>query len=503
MVDMVQDEPARISFDATMSLALFTAAQAREIDSIAITQFGYSGLALMKRAGHGAFEFIQQQLPTDGKIVVLCGPGNNGGDGYVVAKLFHRYGADVRVIQSSPPTTDSAKQVCEEYVSSGGRFAEEHESTILTADLIVDGLLGAGINRSPHEKIARLLHFAAKAPCPVVALDLPSGLDGDTGFAFAPTLSAKYTVTFIVAKSGLYTGDGPSVCGEVIVDHLDLNPDILAGISPAAHRLSSPKISARPVNSHKGLFGSVLIAGGDSGMSGAVLLAGKAALRTGAGLVTVASKKEHCALLTLAQPELMTIDSDIVENLNRVTPNASVVGPGTRANKWGLDMFSRFADSANFRVVDAGGLRLLAESADHRANQVLTPHPGEAAALLNISTKDVQQNRIATAKRIVERYGGTCVLKGSGTIVTNGLETMICQAGNPGMASAGMGDVLSGIIGALLAAGMSCFDAACTGVWLHGTAGDKAEVEKGEHAMIASDVIDALPGVIQQVTQDR
>ena len=487
----------------TLAFPLFTASQARQIDHRAIHQLGHSGLELMKRAGRGAFRCIQQRIQTDGKIIVLCGPGNNGGDGYVVAKLLHQSGASVAVVRSALPATRSAKIVCDEFLSVGGVIEAAGDTAIQSAELIIDGLLGAGINRPPAGEIGGLINQCEKRPCPVVALDMPSGLEGDTGFAHAPSITAQLTITFIVAKVGLYTGDGPALCGEIVIDDLDLDQSVRSGFDAVAGILSTPALPPRAVNSHKGLFGSVLIAGGDEGMCGAVLLAGKAALRAGAGLVSVASREQHSRMISLAQPELMTFVVDREQLPVSVTASCYVLGPGTMVNDWGRAVFAGFSDFDIPRVVDAGGLRVLAEDGGFNTQQVLTPHPGEAAALLGISSKQVQQNRIYTAREIAIRYGGVCVLKGVGTIIASQTETMICDLGNPGMASAGMGDVLSGVIGALLAGGMGCFEAACVGVWLHAGAGDLAAREKSEYALIASDVIDALPQVLNRVTEKR
>jgi len=417
----------------------------------------------------------------------------------VVARLMHQIGTQVMVVRTEEPKTADANIVCKAYLDAGGNIEDNALEAIACADLIIDALLGAGLTRAPSPTFAELIDAANKNNCECVAIDLPSGLSGDTGQAFNPTINASCTVTFIGKKLGMYTADGETVCGERIYESLDIDPEVYRRVKPVALLLAPPMFSPRKSNSHKGDYGNLVITGGDNGMLGAVLLAGRAALRTGAGLVTIASRESHLDQPALSQPELM---SQVYEQSGQCDAlfnqaDAVVIGPGTRENEWGQDLFNATCQHDAARVIDAGGLRLLAAS-NHKKyeQQVLTPHPGEAAALLGCTTKEIQHDRVAAAKAICEQYGGVCVLKGAGTVIAANDHVHICDRGNPGMASAGMGDVLSGIIGALLAQGMTPVQAACAGVWLHAASADRAAEEMSQPALLASDVIDGLGGVI-------
>ncbi len=482
------------------SISLYTTDQTRELDRTAIQEFGIPGLVLMERAGRAAFNHIMQRYSGRDPVVVLCGAGNNGGDGYVVARLLHEVGFTVRVITASEPKTDDARAVWQNYKNAGGRIENVERSAISDAELIVDGLLGSGLSSAPTGMYAELIHAANQCAAPVVALDLPSGLSGDTGEAFDPCIRADTTVTFIGRKVGQMTADGPDHCGELIFDDLALEREIYGRVEPAATISARPAITARPRNSHKGLFGHVVVTGGEPGMLGAVVLAGRAALRTGAGLVSVLSVAEHLDQPVLSQPELMGRKCDALSGGEQAFAGADAIvfGPGIANSRWSQELFRGLPQQDCAQVVDAGGLRLLATAPDHRPNRVLTPHPGEAAALLNVKTSVIQVDRIAAAREIQDRFGGICVLKGVGTVIAGEHQVEICDRGNPGMASAGMGDVLSGVIGALLASGQSPWDAARQGVWWHAAAGDLGRSDLGERALLASDVIERLATVMSE-----
>lgn len=483
----------------SLDRALYRTDQTRELDRLAIEEFGTPGLTLMERAGRRAFDQIMRRYPDAERVVVMCGPGNNGGDGYVVARLMRQIGVEVAVVRTSEPKTPDATAVCDTYLKAGGGIEENALEVIACADLVIDALLGAGLTRAPSAPFAGLIQAANRNTCPCVAIDLPSGLSGDTGQAFEPTIDATCTVTFIGKKLGMFTADGETVCGERLYESLDVDPEVFRRVTPAAEILAAPAFAARKSNSHKGNYGDLVIAGGDHGMMGAVLLAGRAALRTGAGLVTIASRENHLDQPALCQPELM---SDVYEQSGQCEAlfgraNAMVIGPGTRENAWGRDIFTATTQIDCARIIDAGGLRVLATTkTDWCDNQVLTPHPGEAAALLQCSAAEIQQDRVAAATAIHEQFGGVCVLKGAGTVIVGEDSVRICDRGNPGMASAGMGDVLSGVIGALLAQGMTPMEAACAGVWLHAESADRAAAVTGQPALLASDVIDGLGDVI-------
>ena len=448
----------------------------------------------MQLAGERAFFWIQRRFAEATNIVVVCGRGNNGGDGYVVAELIQQAGINVSVVCDAPAATPDCISACQDYLDAGGAITEDFRNAITRADLVVDGLFGAGLSRAPADLSAQMVDAINHNPCPCVALDIPTGLSADTGVAFTPTVLADLTITFIGKKIGLFTADGPDYCGALILETLDIADEIFAQVEPIAHLLRKPDPVTRKRNTHKGNYGNLVVAGGDSGMFGAVLLAGSAALRSGSGLVNIISNKQHYDKPALYQAELMshifTAQGDADALLKSCT--AVLVGPGTSNNLWGAELFAAALKSDAPKVIDAGALRVLADKPIQSAQHILTPHPGEAAVLLGVDTSTIQANRIEAAKNIIEKYGGVCVLKGVGTIICDDKSSFVCDLGNPGMASAGMGDVLSGIIGAYLAQGKPPMQAACEGVWRHAHSADLCAKSLGQEYLLASDVIDGL-----------
>jgi NAD(P)H-hydrate epimerase len=320
-------------------------------------------------------------------------------------------------------------------------------------------------------------------------------------------VKAAATVTFVGRKRGMYTLDGPDYCGPITFDDLAVPPEAPAAFAGEAGDLLSTAMLAsllapRSRNSHKGTYGHLLAVGGIAGMSGAVRLCGEAALRSGAGLVTLATDPAHAGVINLARPELMV---RAVANSNELAPlldgdHVLAVGPGLGAADWSRDLLATCLDSVTPMVVDADGLNLLAKVAGQgeirRENWILTPHPAEAARLLGSSVADVQSDRVGAAQDIAQRFGAVVALKGCGTVVaTTGGDYAICPLGNPGMATAGSGDVLTGIIGAMLSQGLCCQDAAMAGVLAHARAGDLAAEDIGEVGMIAGDITAKLPAV--------
>ena len=473
---------------------LYTAEQARTLDRIAIEQFGHKGLMLMKRAGSRAFSHITRNYSDFRSMIVLCGTGNNGGDGYVVAGHGLSVGMDVRVIQSGPPQSSESRVVCEEYLNHGGRIETELESPIGPGTLIVDGLLGTGISEAPRGQIKALIESANTCESPIISLDVPSGLDSDTGFAFEPCINAHSTVTFIGKKLGLFTASGRAVSGDIIYEKLELDDDVFDLVPVEARIITPLSLEAREPDTHKGCFGNVVVAGGGAGMLGATLLAGTAALRCGSGLVTILSSQSHMDLPALYQPELM---SQCVENepgfaalMRRC--DVVILGPGLGQDLWSENLFQQLISSSIPMVVDADGLNLLSKSPLKCEHWVLTPHPAEAGRLLGLTTEEVQRNRVAAVRAISEQYGGVCVLKGSGTLVAHRDSLYLCDKGNPGMATAGMGDVLSGIIGSFIGQKFSLLNAATKGVWLHSHCADSVSMESGMHSLVASDIVTQL-----------
>ena len=476
---------------------LFTAAQVRELDRLAIEELGVASLALMERAGAAALDVLRDRYPEAKKPAVLCGGGNNAGDGYVLARLARQAGLDVRVVALAPPQqlSGDAATCAQQYLQSG---AVEDTLTLDGADLIIDALLGSGLNRRVEGRYADAVELANRAAAPVLALDVPSGLNADTGAVMGTAVKADATIVFIGLKQGLFTGQGPEFCGEVLFSDLGAPVAIYAKVPPSARLFTRAEImselSPRPRHAHKGHYGHVLVIGGDYGCQGAALLAGCAAARSGAGLVTVATRPEHARTIPLFQPELMTAAVRTAQDLEPLLNRASAVaiGPGLGQSEWASALFARVLQSRLPLVVDADALSLLAFEPQQRENWVLTPHPGEAARLLGISSAEVQADRFAALAVLRERFGGVVALKGAGSLSAGASGPIwLNRTGNPGMASGGMGDVLSGLIAGLIAQGLAPDQATAAGVYLHGLAADHC-ARNGERGMLAGDLLPVI-----------
>jgi NAD(P)H-hydrate epimerase len=344
-------------------------------------------------------------------------------------------------------------------------------------------------------------------PAPVLAVDVPSGLSADTGAVLGAAMRAATTVSFIAAKPGLYTGAGPDCCGEVTLDRLDAPIDLgrnlpaACALWPATGPLGTLLPPRSPV-AHKGDFGHVLVVGGGAGMLGAAHMAAEAALRVGAGLVSVATAPAHAATLGIGRPELMVASTDSGADLAPLLTRSTVraLGPGLGRGAWAQRMFAATLAVPGPLVLDADGLNMLAEAPCRRVDWILTPHPAEAGRLLGCTTAEIQADRLAAARALVTRYGGVVVLKGAGTLVDDGREAVLCAGVNPGLASGGMGDVLTGLIAGLLAQGLAPFAAAIGGVRLHLHAGALAARVVGIPGMLAGDVLDRIaPALAQEV----
>jgi NAD(P)H-hydrate epimerase len=365
-------------------------------------------------------------------------------------------------------------------------------------DLIIDALLGTGLDRPVEGLMAEAIEAINTAGVPVIAADIPSGLSADTGCALGSAVRADVTVTFIGLKQGLFTADGPDHCGRLLFEDLHV-PHAIYGHQPASLRRidyvsQGDGLAARRRNAHKGDFGHVLVVGGRDGMAGAVRLAGEAALRVGAGLVSLATHPSHAHSIAAARPELICHGVDHPAQLIALLQQASVlvVGPGLGQDAWGQALLASLVESSLPMVLDADALNLLAQEPMRSDKWVLTPHPGEAARMLGVSSGQIQQDRFAAIAKLQANYGGVLVLKGCGSLILDGEgDLSLCSDGNPGMASAGMGDVLSGVIAGLIAQGLSLGEAARIGVCLHAHAGDLAARE-GERGLLASELFSHL-----------
>ena len=363
----------------------------------------------------------------------------------------------------------------------------------------MDALLGTGLRRPLEGAWTQAVDGVNRVRAPVLAIDIPSGLDADTGAILGTAVRAEATISFIGLKQGLFTGDGPDCCGAVYFSALGVPAVIYASQVLSARRIDwrqqSSRLRPRRRGAHKGDFGHVLVIGGAPGMSGAARLAGEGALRAGAGLVTVATHREHAALLNLSRPELMVSGVEEGRALDPLIERVDVIaiGPGLGRGPWGQGLWGRLRDLRKPLVVDADALSLLGQAPWARDDWVLTPHPGEAARLLGWTTAEVQRDRFEAARRLQGRLGGVVVLKGAGTLVQGPSHRppALCSDGNPGMATAGSGDVLTGVIAALRGQGRDAEEAACVGVCLHAAAGDRAAL-CGEKGMVAGDILESL-----------
>lgn len=466
----------------------------RDAERRAAQAHGITLAQLMQRAGQAAFNRVRQYYPVARHWLILCGSGNNGGDGYVVARLARASGMQVTLlaVAGHKPLAPEAEQARAQWLQAGGTV-QPATLPLPEAEVIVDALLGIGLHAAPRAPYDGLIAAINAHPAPVVALDLPSGLDADTGIAAGAVVQAAHTQSFICLKPGLLTGQARAVVGQLHCDPLGLSTWLAAQCWPW-RRLDGRDLAGwlppRSPLTHKGEQGRLLLIGGDRGMGGAIRLAGQAALRSGAGLVRVLTRAEHVAPLLAACPELM-VEVLGPAALREALAWADVVaiGPGLGQRAWGRDALAALTDCHPPMLWDADALNLLAHAPHGNARRVITPHPGEAARLLGCSIAQIEQDRPAAVRALQRRYGGVALLKGAGTLIVDETRCAIADIGNPGMASGGMGDILSGIISGLLAQKLPLYDATCAGVVLHGVAADVLAQREGPRGMLASDLL--------------
>ena len=482
--------------------ALYATAALRMLERRARTQAGIAEDTLMRRAGQAGWRCLLRHWPEAQRILVLAGPGNNGGDGWVLAQHARESGRDVCVltVTEDAPRTPLAREMADAYRQAGGR-STVFDGALPETEVVVDALFGIGLKHAPEGDARRLIEAANARGLPILALDVPSGVDADNGAVLGVAIRATRTLQFIAEHVGLTTGAALDHVGVAMLASLEVPAACFDGVEPAAVRLPAPRWPRRPRDSHKGRFGHVLAVGGEHGMGGAIVIAAEAALRSGAGRVSVATRAAQVAALLVRRPEAMghALDDPAALRPLLADADALVVGPGLGQGAWGRGLFAAAMDGGQPCVVDADALGLLAEAPRVLPpTTVLTPHPGEAARLLGSATSAVQADRHAAVQALVDRYGCVLVLKGAGSIVAApGRTPRVLGLGNPGMASAGMGDALAGVIASLLAQGHDAFEAASAGAWLHARAGDLAAAS-GEAGVLAGDLIRALPAAIAE-----
>ncbi len=473
----------------------------RKSEESAVGSGAFSLRDLMFRAGSAAAELIMQKYDFRGKkITVVCGRGNNGGDGCVIAGILAENGGEVTVCTPfGAPATENAA-----YYYNRLKFVTKTESFTPNADIIIDAVFGIGLNRAPDEKTFELINAINCADAVRIAVDIPSGVEADSGKVLGTAVNADLTVTFIALKPCFVLPFGSDYCGEVVVADIGAPP-----VSYSFLTTEKPIFKKRKHNSHKGTFGTGLMLCGSYGMAGAAVLAAKAALRSGIGILKAVLCENIYYPFTVSAPEAVCVPVKPNQNGTLCPDNLSLpellkgcsavlIGCGMGNNGDTSRLVRELIETSEIPIViDADGINALSNSIDiikkSKAPVILTPHPGEMARLCSLSVSEVEENRVEIAKDFALKYGCVLVLKGANTIVaTPSGEVYFNMTGNPGMSTGGSGDALAGITLSLLAQGFSAQDAAKAAVYLHGEAGDKAAAKRGERAMLPSDLIEEL-----------
>lgn len=515
---------------------LYSAEQVRQLDQIAIAQFDIPGFTLMQTAASVAFNKLMEKWPQTRHVQVFAGSGNNAGDGYLLASLAKEQGLSTEIITLSDPEKLSgdarlawewaAKQqvLITPFSDFNSEYAKDHAHPV-----IVDALLGTGLDREVTGDYAKAIEFINAVDRPVLAIDIPSGLSADTGACLGVAVIADATVTFIGLKQGLLTNQAGDHVGELIYHDLGVPSRVFTGDTspqPIAQRIDINSIGAmlapRASASHKGSHGHVLIVGGDSSFGGAVVMAAEAALRSGAGLVSVITRSCHRPALLARRPEVMVLGTEDEDaNVDALFSRATtiVIGPGLGRGDWARGLMQKALSTqisaGKPLVIDADALHLLAEKREQgtagkgtgvkRDNWILTPHPGEAAVLLNKSTSEIQGDRFQAVRQLNATWGGVCLLKGSGSVICasedSRQDVFLCSEGNAGMATGGMGDVLSGVVGGLVAQGNSLKNSLCAGVCIHGEAADLSMQADGQRGMAATDLMPYIRQLVNPAWQ--
>jgi hydroxyethylthiazole kinase-like uncharacterized protein yjeF len=520
-------------------LPVLTAAQMRQADRQTIEEIGLPGIVLMENAGAAVASAIRERFGGARRVAVLCGKGNNGGDGFVVARRLIELAPVAYLFGSAGDARGDARQQRAAYEGSGGRVVEVHDEAswaklrpkAFEGDLIVDALLGTGLAEAPAGLMGSVIADleALGASPPVVAIDLPSGVPSDGGQVPGSAVCAALTVALAAPKHGHVLPPACDRVGELRIADIGIPRAVLEAAAGSDFGLleaadASPAFPARRAGAHKGHYGHVLVIAGSPGKSGAAILAALGALRTGAGLVTVATPATALPLVAAGRPEVMTealpvdgsggLDREAVNRAVALarTRDVVVLGPGLGQDGGTPEFVRNFVPQCPVPLVlDADGLNAIASGRgggvsglDRDAATVLTPHPGEMARLAACTADEVQSARLAAARGLAARWGAFVVLKGHGTIVASPEgRAAVNPTGNPGMATGGTGDVLAGVIGALLARRCPAWLAATAGVFVHGRAGDRAAARFGQESLLAGDLADALPEAIRSLSPPR
>ena len=489
-----------------MPRAIYSSEQVRSFDRRATDELGIASFELMCRAAQAAVDYLRARWPAARSLLIYCGAGNNGGDGYALAALAMAAGLDARIVAVSDPTALRGAAAEAWALARQSRvpvepFRQDAHRDFQPA-LVVDAVIGTGLKREIEGASQAAVAEINASGRAVLALDVPTGLDSDTGEIRGVAVAASATISFVGLKAGLFLGAGPELRGELAFSSLGLPDSVFQGAAPILLRLAASELESilRPRSrlSHKGLNGRVLVIGGAPGMGGAARLAAEAALRAGAGLVHAGVARESVGTVMAGRPEILCRGIDGPEDLADLMAAADVivVGPGLGREAWGERLAAAALEAARPLVVDADALYFLAQRARRRDDWVLTPHPGEAGGLLGMTTVNVQQARAAAVREITRRHGGIAVLKGACSLIAQADENSatcpsVCDYGNPGMATAGMGDVLAGVLAALIGQLGFSRQTVEAAVLAHALAGDDA-ARDGERGLIASDLFPHL-----------
>jgi NAD(P)H-hydrate epimerase len=476
-----------------------TAEQMRDLDRCTIEKDGVPSEVLMDRAGRGVAEVLRRHFPKPIRVVCMAGKGNNGGDARVAAQHLSQWGYPCTL------------------------YTEFDAQAFQQADVIIDGLLGTGTRSPLSPEYADFITRVNALQKPVIAIDLPSGLNADTGEGCGAILNATTTVTMALPKLGFFLNEGPTHTGKLVRVDIGIRTDRMTAMAIPTHLVTetdvAPLLPRRPLEAHKGKFGHVLVVAGSIGKMGAGVLASRGALRAGAGLVTYALPESAFTRFDTTLPEVMmeplpdqgsgVLHRSCIPQLDRLLhgKSALIIGPGIETSSETSEVLRHILSTTSLPIVgDADALNLLAADPSLQdyisPRTILTPHPGEMARLVGGTTPMIQGHRLAVARDFVTRHPCTLVLKGHTSLIATPFGTWFNPTGNPAMATAGMGDVLSGVIGGLVAQGLACDAASKTGVFLHGLAGDQV-AETHPQGILASDVADAIPAAIHAVQHGR
>ncbi len=486
---------------------LYNRQQVYQLDQLAMSEDGQSSEQLMGKAASAVWRSIQSRWPSIKHVVIFAGCGNNGGDAFAVASLAKKSGVKVELITMGDLSMQSAEsRLFRESWEQDEGVTQQWSGNCPDCDLIIDGLLGIGLSRGLDDTWSSLIKNITSKKAVRVSIDIPSGLNADTGMAMPIAIEADLTVTFIGRKIGLYLADAPDYCGEIVFDDLGLST-ASAAQQPVNYQLLEQQDIKLPEprknNSYKNQFGHVVVIGGGPTMSGATRLAGLAALRCGAGLVSLCVHPDNVTVAASDHAELMVSDWNALDDMLELA-SVIAVGPGLGNSPQAKEILQKLSTIDKPMVVDADALQPWFLNALSSQYCVITPHPGEASSLLESSTQQIQQDRVAAMLKLNEHWPVVGVLKGAGSLVRQQHGMLkLCSHGHSGMATAGMGDVLSGFIAAYLAQGLSPENAAQTGVLAHALAAEHYAKEHDSASLIASDVIDRVSLVVREIRQSK